>query len=68
MTDTPQATFRVPDMSCGHCEGAIRTALGQRLPGAPVEVDLDAHTVRVQGDAAQARAAIEEAGYTPEAA
>ncbi|MFC4667940.1 heavy-metal-associated domain-containing protein [Seohaeicola nanhaiensis] len=58
-------TFHVPDMTCGHCEKAVRGALGAALPGAGVEVDLAAHTVKVDGDAATARAALVEAGYTP---
>lgn len=60
-------TFHVPDMTCGHCEKAVRAALGTALPGAAVEVDLAAHTVRVAGDADAARAALVEAGYTPQA-
>lgn len=69
MTTTAAAAetaFSVPDMSCGHCEKAIRAALEQALPGAPVRVDLAAHRVLVAGDAARADAAIRAAGYTPE--
>ncbi|MFD2854530.1 heavy-metal-associated domain-containing protein [Seohaeicola zhoushanensis] len=47
-------TFHVPDMTCGHCEKAVKGALAEALPGAPVEVDLAAHLVRVEGDAATA--------------
>lgn len=61
-------TFRVPDMSCAHCEKAVRSALGAAFPGAPVEVDLDGHIVRVAGEAGRARAALVDAGYTPEPA
>ncbi|GHF75877.1 heavy-metal-associated domain-containing protein [Seohaeicola zhoushanensis] len=60
-------TFHVPDMTCGHCEKAVKGALAEALPGAPVEVDLAAHLVRVEGDAATARAALTKAGYTPAA-
>jgi copper chaperone len=69
MTDTTgtpgTATFRVADMSCNHCVGAIRTALSKRLPGADVAIDLASKTVRVAADGAMAEAAIREAGYEP---
>ncbi|MGR3572686.1 heavy-metal-associated domain-containing protein [Brevirhabdus sp.] len=58
--------FHVGDMTCGHCEKAIRSALAERLPGAAVDVDLSRHVVRVDGDAAVVKEAITAAGYTPE--
>ncbi|MFB9951368.1 heavy-metal-associated domain-containing protein [Rhizobium puerariae] len=60
------AIFNVPDMTCGHCEKTVRGALGEALPGAAVAIDLSAHKVTVEGDAAAAEEAIREAGYTPE--
>jgi len=61
-----EVTYRVPDMSCGHCKQAV----SQELPAVDgvesVEVDLDTKLVVVQGnglDDAQLRTAIEEAGY-----
>lgn len=60
--------FTVPDMTCGHCERSIRTALAETLPGAAVTVDLESKRVSVEGDAAKAEEAIREAGYTPEKA
>jgi copper chaperone len=60
------ATFFVPDMTCGHCEKAIRSALAAALPGALVGVDLGAHQVSVGGDAGPAETAIREAGYSAE--
>ena len=57
--------LRVEDMTCGHCEKAITRALDEALPGAPVRIDLKAHEVAVEGDAAKAEEAIREAGYTP---
>lgn len=57
--------FYVEDMTCGHCERAVREALAENLPGAAVTVDLSSHRVRVEGDAEKAQAAIREAGYTP---
>jgi len=61
--------FHVEDMTCGHCAGAITKAVQQAVPQATVQVDLDSHTVRVQGapDAQAVAAAISEAGYTPTA-
>ena len=60
--------FNVPDMTCGHCEKSVRSALDQALPGAAVTVDLDTKRVTVEGDAARAEEAIRDAGYTPEKA
>ncbi|PPJ47350.1 copper chaperone [Rhizobium sp. KAs_5_22] len=57
--------FQVEDMTCGHCEKAITRALDEALPGAAVKIDLKAHEVSVEGDAAKAEEAIREAGYTP---
>jgi len=62
-------SFRVPDMSCGHCEKAIRSSLGDRLPGASVDIDLVAKRVTVavgDNESATAEDAIREAGYSPE--
>ncbi|WEK02863.1 MAG: heavy-metal-associated domain-containing protein [Candidatus Devosia phytovorans] len=60
-------TFTVNDMTCSHCVGTVTKALEEALPGAEIAVDLGTHTVRFTGDAAKGKAAIEEAGYTPEA-
>lgn len=59
-------TFTVPDMTCGHCEKSVRSALGEALPDATVTIDLAGKRVIVAGDAEKAEAAIREAGYTPE--
>lgn len=64
MSDT--ITYKVPDMTCGHCRKAVSEELTQ-VPGvASVDVDLDTKLVAVQGeqlDDSALRAAIEEAGY-----
>ncbi|HUH88836.1 MAG TPA: heavy-metal-associated domain-containing protein [Pusillimonas sp.] len=62
--------FRVHDMTCNHCVGAITKAVKNAAPQASVEVDLAHHLVRIQGEADETavRAAITEAGYTPDAA
>ena len=64
-------TFEVGDMSCGHCVAAITAAVKSVDPGARVEVDLPARSVRIEPAGADASAladAIREAGYTPVAA
>lgn len=60
-------TFTVNDMTCSHCVGTVTKALEQALPGAEIAIDLDTHKVSFTGDAQVGKAAIEEAGYTPEA-
>ena len=61
-------TFRVPEVSCGHCKSSIETAL-QPLNGVvDAQVDIDAKVVAVDfDDAVLDRAsvvrAIESAGY-----
>jgi copper chaperone CopZ len=58
--------YRVPGMSCEHCERAVRTEIEQVAGVESVDVDLDTKLVRVHGtdlEDAALRAAIEEAGY-----
>ena len=59
--------FKVDDMSCGHCVAAITGAVKAVDAEGSVEVDLQRKRVRVESahPAAEIRAAIEEAGYTP---
>lgn len=57
--------LEVQGMSCGHCVSSITSAV-EPLPGVTgVEVDLEAGTVRVDGEADRTAvaAAIEDAGY-----
>jgi copper chaperone len=59
--------FQVPDMSCAHCEHAVKSEL-LRINGVyAVDVNLDTKTVTVKHDAvvntATMRMAINEAGY-----
>ena len=61
-----EVTYRVPDMSCGHCRVAITTEVGAVAGVESVHVDLDAKLVRITGeslDDAALVAAIDEAGY-----
>lgn len=60
------ATYRVPEMSCEHCERAVSEELTAIAGVDSVAVDLDAKIVRVSGeslDDAAMRSAIAEAGY-----
>ena len=62
---TVSTVYSVPGMSCGHCVNAI-TAEVTQVPGVDgVDIDLEAKTVTVHGDAndGAVRAAIDEAGY-----
>lgn len=62
-------TYRVPGMSCEHCERAVSGELSAVAGVQAVDVDLDAKLVRVSGaslDDAALRAAIDEAGYEVE--
>lgn len=61
-------TFKVPDMSCAHCEGAITQAVAQALPAASVRVDLANRQVTVDNApaAGPVQAAIVDAGYDAE--
>lgn len=71
MNTTPWTTFKVADMSCGHCVGSITKAVKTADPSAEVDVDLAGKQVRVRSAAAPAatlRQAIEDAGFTPVAA
>ena len=59
-------TLQVPSMSCGGCVARVEKALGA-VPGLTgAEANLANHTVRLtSGEAAQARAALDKAGYPP---
>ena len=62
------ATFNVPDMSCGHCKAAVEGELN-KLPGVErSNVDLEKGIVEVSYDEGwvtteQLKGAIEDAGY-----
>ena len=58
--------YTVPDMSCGHCEAAVKQEVSALAGVTDVIVDLESKRVEVTGndlDDAAIRAAIEEAGY-----
>ena len=61
-------TYRVEDMTCGHCVSSITKAVRAVDAGAKVEADLAQHLVRIEpadSNAEALRVAITEAGYTP---
>ena len=65
-TGSTTLTFRVPAMSCAHCEAAITSEVGTVAGVDHVAVDLDTKLVTVSGagvDPAAVVAAIDEAGY-----
>lgn len=62
-------TYRVPGMSCAHCEAAVSGEVSGLSGVTGVDVDLDTKLVRVAGtalDDAAIVAAIDEAGYDAE--
>jgi copper chaperone len=61
-------TFRVDDMTCGHCASTITKAVRAVDGAAKVEVDLRQHLVHIEATEAKPREltdAIAEAGYSP---
>ncbi len=65
---TNAATFKVPDMSCGHCKAAVEGELN-RLPGVEYSnADFEKGVVEVRYDeervtSEEIEGAIEDAGY-----
>jgi copper chaperone len=61
------STFKVEDMSCGHCEKAITTELIKGDPTVKVKVDLKAKTVEVDNlTDDRVIFLLKEIGYNPE--
>lgn len=61
-----ELTFTVPGMTCGHCEAAVKSEVGNVTGVAAVIVDLHTKLVTVTGralDRDAVVAAIDEAGY-----
>jgi copper chaperone len=61
-------TFRVVDMTCGHCAGTIAKAVAEADKGARLAFDLPRHLVQVQlssASASELQVAMQEAGYHP---
>ncbi len=59
--------FTVNDMTCGHCASTITRAVKDVDAAGRCEIDLSGKKVKIESrlPAAQFRAAIEEAGFTP---
>ena len=59
--------FKVDDMTCGHCEKAIRAELAKGDPEVKVEVDLKNKTVQVENlSNDRVMFLLKEIGYNPE--
>ncbi len=59
--------FKVPDMTCAHCEKAIKTELAKGAATVKVSVDLKEKTVTVKNLADdRVMFLLKEIGYTPE--
>ncbi|MDB5798088.1 MAG: copZ [Paucimonas sp.] len=63
-------TFRVNDMTCGHCVASVTNAVKAVDPAAQVDVDLAQHLVKIDTQAAAPgiAQAIRDAGFTPQPA
>ena len=64
MSDADQ-TYTVSGMTCAHCRSAVLEEVLQVEGVRAADVDLDAGTLTVRGDAGEdaIRAAVDEAGY-----
>lgn len=65
-------TFKVPNISCGHCVMAIQNEVGDLDGVTSVEANKDSQMVTVEWDAPASwdgiKALLEEINYAPEAA
>jgi len=60
-------TFKVDDMTCGHCEKAIKVELSKGDPSVKVAVDLKNKTVKVENlSDDRVLFLLKEIGYSPE--
>lgn len=62
-------TYRIEDMTCGHCASTITKAVHAVDDGAHIEVDLARHLVHIEpaeADSQTLSKAIAKAGYSPE--
>ena len=64
-----EKTFKVPDMSCGHCKAAVEGELSKLSGVERANADVEKGTVEVSYDEGTVstedlKDAIEEAGYT----
>lgn len=63
-------TFRVPDMTCGHCASAIAKAVAETDKAARIDVSIPGKLVSITSTAAEddLLQAIRDAGYSPQKA
>lgn len=68
MNESNIIEVKVPDMSCGNCEKAIRKNLGSQENVKVLSVDLDTKIVQIKSDQSfeSVKAMIEECGFSPE--
>jgi copper chaperone len=64
-----EKTFKVPEMSCGHCKAAVEGELNKLSGVERADADVERGTVEVSYDeetvtTEDLKGAIEEAGYT----
>ncbi|MBO1518938.1 heavy-metal-associated domain-containing protein [Oceanisphaera pacifica] len=59
--------FTLPDMTCGHCVGAINEALTTLDPNCEIEFDLLNHLITVNSSATEQQliSTLTDAGYPP---
>ncbi len=61
------SAFKVQDMTCGHCEKAIKAELAKENPAVKVDVDLKSKVVTVENlPDDRVIYLLKEIGYTPE--
>lgn len=64
-----EKTVNIPDMSCGHCLGAIKREAGEISGVTSVEGDVNTKDVTIKWDAPAQwdaiEAALKDAGYPP---
>lgn len=63
-------TFRIPDMTCGHCASTISRAVASVAKDALIDFNMQEKLVRISGDTPEAELAdaITNVGYAVEAA
>ena len=67
MNNTKETTFTIQGMSCGGCVNSVKRVLTAVQGIEPLKVEIGRATVRIdpaRATAAQAKAALEQAGYT----
>ena len=61
------SAFKVPDMTCGHCEKSIAGALKKVSPDGIVKIDLKQKLVEVSNMSDETvESLLKDLGYTPE--